>query len=286
MTTVNDCLDSAVTEFVGVDEYSNFWDTDFPRIHFRQGEFNRMLHFFSEWTEDERVSTKMSSLSMNNYVSAYFTKWNAYIIEYVSTIDNQICLIDLTIQHLASYYGHRGGKGNLGKKRTEEQQANMKRTEEHRANIISHVDVNKWNDKLASVKSFIAVKGRMPNKRAGDADEICLGKWIARNKNSQKGTSSKREQLMRREVPLTFEAIDRVDVNKWNDKLASVKSFIAVNGRMPCTRAGDADERCLGKWIAQNKFSEKGTNSEREQLMRREVPLFFMDPKIKQRVIK
>ena len=52
---------------------------------------------------------------------------------------------------------------------------------------------------------------------------------------------------MRREVPLTFEAIDRVDVNKWNDKLASVKSFIAVNGRMPCTRAGDADERCIGK---------------------------------------
>ena len=69
---------------------------------------------------------------------------------------------------------------------------------------------------------------------------------------------------MRREVPLTFEVIDRVDVNKWNDKLASVKSFIAVNGRMPCTRAGDAGERCLGKWIAHNKFSEKGTNSERE----------------------
>ena len=57
----------------------------------------------------------------------------------------------------------------MGKKRTEEQQANIKRTEEHRANIISHVEVNKRNDKLASVKSYIAVKGRMPNKRAGDA---------------------------------------------------------------------------------------------------------------------
>ena len=64
----------------------------------------------------------------------------------------------------------------MGKKRTEEQQANMKRTEEHRANIISHVDVNKWNDKLASVKSFIAVNGRMPCTRAGDADERCIGK--------------------------------------------------------------------------------------------------------------
>jgi hypothetical protein len=80
-----------------------------------------MLHVFGEWSKDDRVITKMSSLSMNKYVSAYFTKWNAYIIEYVSTIGNQICLSELTIQHLASYYGHRGGKGNLGKKRASSQ---------------------------------------------------------------------------------------------------------------------------------------------------------------------
>ena len=62
-----------------------------------------MLHFFGEWSKDERESTKMSSLSLNNYVSAYFTKWNAYVIEFVSTIGNQICFSDLfTIQHLAS----------------------------------------------------------------------------------------------------------------------------------------------------------------------------------------
>jgi hypothetical protein len=82
-----------------------------------------MLHFFNEWTEDERVRTKMSSLSMDNvpdYVSLYFTKWSANIIEYVSTIGNQICLSDLTIQYLASIYGHRGRKGNLGKHQTAE----------------------------------------------------------------------------------------------------------------------------------------------------------------------
>jgi hypothetical protein len=62
-----------------------------------------MLHFFGEWSKDERESTKMSSLSLNKYVSAYFTKWNAYVIEFVSTIGNQICFSDLfTIQHLAS----------------------------------------------------------------------------------------------------------------------------------------------------------------------------------------
>jgi hypothetical protein len=44
---------------------------------------------------------------------------------------------------------------------------------------------------------------------------------------------------------------------------------------MPNQRAGDADERFLGRWIANNKVREGGTNSEREQLMRREIPLAF-----------
>jgi hypothetical protein len=116
-------MDSAVAEFLGVYECNYFWDTDFPKYHFSQGGFNPMLHFFNEWTEDERVRTKMSSLSMDNvpdYVSLYFTKWSANIIEYVSTIGNQICLSDLTIQYLASIYGHRGRKGNLGKHQTAE----------------------------------------------------------------------------------------------------------------------------------------------------------------------
>jgi len=107
-------LDSAVAEFLGVYEWSYFCETDFLRYHF-QGGFNSMLHFFGEWTEDERVSTKMSSLSMDNvhnYVSSCFTKWSTNIIKHVSTNDNQISLIDITIQHLASFYGHRGGKGS------------------------------------------------------------------------------------------------------------------------------------------------------------------------------
>ena len=174
-----------------------------------------MLHFFGEWSKDDRVCTKMSSLSMDNvpsYVSSYFTKWSANIIKYVSTIGNQICLSDLTIQHLASYYGHRGGKENLGKHLTAE----------HRANIS------------------MAISGKVSTGR----------------------------------------------LNKWRDNLASAKTFIDTKERMPNQRAGDVEERCLRIWIANNKGYEKGTNSEREQLMRREVPLFFMDPKIKQRVIK
>jgi hypothetical protein len=104
-----------------------------------------MLRFFGEWSKDERVSTKMSSLSMDNvpsYISSCFTKWSTDIIKHGSTIGNQICLSDLTIQHLASYYGHRGGKRNLGTHRTAEHRANISMalsgkviTAEHRANI-------------------------------------------------------------------------------------------------------------------------------------------------------
>ena len=57
-------MDSAVAKFAGVDECRYFRDTDFPKYHFRQGESNPMLHFFGEWSKDERASTKMTSLSM------------------------------------------------------------------------------------------------------------------------------------------------------------------------------------------------------------------------------
>ena len=68
----------------------------------------------------------------------------------VSTNDIHICTSDITIQHMASFYGYRGGKGNLGKTRV----------------IVLNDDT--WMDKLASVKSFIVTKGRMPSRKAGD----------------------------------------------------------------------------------------------------------------------
>ncbi len=71
-----------VAEFVGVDECNYFCEQS-------------NATFFGGWAKDECVKTKMSSLSMDNvpdYVSSYFTKWSANIIEYVSTIGNQICL--------------------------------------------------------------------------------------------------------------------------------------------------------------------------------------------------
>jgi hypothetical protein len=66
-------------------------------------------------------------------------------------------------------------------------------------------------------------------------------------------------------------------LNNWIDNLASAKTFIDTKERMLKKKAGDVEERRLGNWIANNKGYEEGTNSEREQLMRREIPLAFVD---------
>ena len=72
-----------------------------------------------------------------------------------------------------------------------------------------------WNDKLTSVKSFIARTGRIPNRYADDDVERHLGNWIMNNKKKEGGTGSERDQLLRRDVPLAFENSVHGD-NIWN----------------------------------------------------------------------
>jgi hypothetical protein len=272
-------MDSAVTEFLGVEKKCTYFqDTDFAKLHFDSGDFNPMLQFFHEWTPEDRVTTKLSDITLSKFLTTYLSNWNGEIVKYVNSIGNQIIsTYDITIQQLASYYGHTGGKGNLGKKKTEEHRANIsagqlgkKRTEDQRVQDV------KWRDNLASAKTFIDTEDRMPHVRAGDVEEKRLGNWIANNKNKEKGTNSEREQLMKSEIPLAFEYNDRqVRDVKWRDYLASAKTFIDTENRIPNTRAGDVEEKRLGIWIVNNKRNEKGTNSEREQLMKSEIPIAF-----------
>jgi hypothetical protein len=196
-----------------------------------------------------------------SYVYSYFTKWSANIIEYVSTIGNQIISPnDITIQHLASYYGHRGGKENLG----------QKLTEEHRAKISAgrvqskHV---KWLANLSKVKTFIADEGRTPRQNSSEAGDRKLAFWILQSK-----TNNEREQLMRRDIPSVF-------VAEWPDILERVMTFIATKGRKPRERSSDTDEKYLANGIQLHKRKERGTNSEREQLMRRDIPSVFVAAK-------
>ena len=81
-----------------------------------------MVNFFGEWTREEREVTKMSMLSIDQIpksVFSYYTKWSDYIAKEASCrCGFQISVSDITVQHLTVYFASRGGKGNLGKKRS------------------------------------------------------------------------------------------------------------------------------------------------------------------------
>jgi hypothetical protein len=85
---------------------------------------NAMLRFFDEWTREKREEIKLSSLSTDEIpksVYSYFRNWSESIAKDASfRCGFQIIVSDITVQHLTVYFAHRGGKGNLGKKRSAE----------------------------------------------------------------------------------------------------------------------------------------------------------------------
>jgi hypothetical protein len=107
---------------------------------------NAMVPFFRRWTREEREEIKLSSLSTDEIpksVYSYFTNWSENIAKEASCrCGFQIIVSDITVQHLTVYFAHRGGKGNLGKKRSAEHCAKIgeamtgkKLSAEHRAKL-------------------------------------------------------------------------------------------------------------------------------------------------------
>ena len=80
-----------------------------------------MVSFSGRWTREERQGIKLSSLSIEmilKCVFSYFTNWSENIAKDASCrCGFQIIVSDITVQHLTVFFAHRGGKGNLGKKR-------------------------------------------------------------------------------------------------------------------------------------------------------------------------
>jgi hypothetical protein len=91
---------------------------------------------------------------------------------------------------MASFYGHRGGQGNLDKVKSAEHRAHISKALSGKSNDTLAA---RWNDTLESLKLFIVIKGRMPKQKAADDEERCLGNWIINNKKKEGGTNSKRE---------------------------------------------------------------------------------------------
>ena len=146
-----------------------------------------MLEFFHEWTPEDRVTTKLSSITLIEFLTAYLSKWNGEIIKYLNSIGNQIISPnDITIQQLASYYSHTGGKGNLGKKKTEEHRANIgkKRTEEHRANISAgNLGKKRTEEHRANISA-----GNLGKKSAGNLGKKLTEEHRACRKSEQEAS--------------------------------------------------------------------------------------------------
>ena len=82
---------------------------------------NAMLRFSRQWSREELKVLKLALLSIDKIpksVVSYYTKWSDFITKDASCrCGIQISFSDVTVQHLTVYFAHRGGKGNLGKKR-------------------------------------------------------------------------------------------------------------------------------------------------------------------------
>ncbi len=61
----------------------------------------------------------------------------------------------------------------------------------------------------------------------------------------------------------------------WRANLKKARLFIESKERLPSQRSDDPDERFLGQWIKSNKRDQKGTNSEREQMLKSDIPLAY-----------
>jgi len=98
-----------------------------------------MVRFSRKWTREEREFRKLSLLLTDEIpksVFSYFTKWSDFIAKDASSrCGIQISGSDITIQQLTVYFAHRGGKGNLGKKRSADHRAKMNQAMDHRANM-------------------------------------------------------------------------------------------------------------------------------------------------------
>jgi hypothetical protein len=103
---------------------------------------NAMLRFFEEWTREEREEIKMSLLSTDEIpksVYSYFRNWSENIAEDASCrCGFQISVSEITVQHLTVYFASRGGKGDLGKKRSAEHCARISEGKKGKKSSAEH----------------------------------------------------------------------------------------------------------------------------------------------------
>jgi hypothetical protein len=88
-----------------------------------------MVVFHRKFTKAKREITKMASLSKDNVppiVLSVLSNQEDEITAFACRGGIQISVDEITIQHLARFCSHRGGKGNSGKKLSAEHRDNIR----------------------------------------------------------------------------------------------------------------------------------------------------------------
>ena len=120
-------------------------------IHRERKVVNKMVHFFGEWTREEREVTKLASLSIDQILARDASCRCGF----------QIIVSDITVQHLTVFFAHRGGKGNLGKEKTAHQHANI------RGNKDSAATHAKISEAKMGKKRTAATRAKMSEAKLG-----------------------------------------------------------------------------------------------------------------------
>jgi hypothetical protein len=140
-------------------------------LEFQQCEGNHfeLLHFGlfacrSGKPKDECNNMKLASLLVDDAPMtfySYYSKWSDSITKYASShYGFQFSGGDISVQHFVEYYAHRGGKGNLGMKKTAEHLANMRKpkTAAHCASMSKAKD-GRFYDNVSKLKSYQQAHG-------------------------------------------------------------------------------------------------------------------------------
>jgi hypothetical protein len=158
-------------------------------IHRERKVVNKMVHFFGEWTREEREVTKLASLSIDEIpksVFSYYTKWRDFIARDASRrCGFQIIVSDITVQHLTVFFAHRGGKGKKGKKHSAATRAKMGRKgrKGKKCSAATRAKMSETKRK----KHSAATRAKMSETRMGKKHSTATRAKISETKMGKKG---------------------------------------------------------------------------------------------------
>jgi superfamily II DNA or RNA helicase len=116
-----------------------------------------------------------------------------------------------------------------------------------------------WNKKYEKVKEFRIANDGFPRQRSKDKKEKTLGNWCYTQRSTKRGTAHGSK--------LTAEQIQKLEAlpgwvwdpdEKWNKKYEKVKEFRIANDRFPSDHTKDKEERTLGVWYNNQKYTKRG----------------------------